>query len=224
MTKLANHKAPTANRLPAILPASLGVLILLMPLALFSPTPSSPARTEGREPPASVSESPASPTADWWAAVQEDLRRREYHATWQESPLSPGGTAPSTELTATSTRGGRTGGYQAPNRAQNLRIGFYPTGIRIIERTTVHPTWTWGLALTGFGRGEPSQRPPEVEPILQANRVEYRRGPITEWYVNDEHGLEQVFQISSLKSQISNLESQLVLRLVPTGDLSTGFR
>ena len=225
MTKLANHQLPTANRLPA----SLGVLILLMPLALFSPTPSSPARTvstdtEGRKLPASVSESPASPTADWWAAVQEDLRRREYHATWQESPLFPGGPAPSTGLTATSTRGGtrggRAGGYQAPNRAQNLRIGFYPTGIRIVERTTVHPTWTWGLALTGFGRGEPSQNLSEAAPILQANRVEYRRGPITEWYVNDEHGLEQAFQISNPKAQSPKPESQLVLRLVPTGDLS----
>jgi hypothetical protein len=144
---------------------------------------------------------------DWWAAVQEDVRRREYHVTWQESPLSPGEPAPSAGL--------RAGGYQAPNRAQNLRIGFYPAGIRIVPRTPTQPFpwqgegggggWTWGLALTGLGHGEAQRPVAEAMPIPEANRVEYRRGSITEWYVNDQHGLEQGFQIPNLQSPIPNL-------------------
>ncbi len=248
----ANGQSPAANRqrlpppdarvrLLAILRASLGILILLPLLALFPPMPPSLERAEGREQPALAPESPASrppsvpptggegrPTggkgghADWWTAVQEDLRRREYYVTWQESPLFPGGLASSAGLSA--------GGYQAPNRAQNLRIGFYPTGIHVVPRTPTQPSpwqgegegggWTWVLALTGFGRGEPPQRLPEATPIPQANRVEYRRGPITEWYVNDGHGLEQGLRISKPKPPIPNLQSPIVLGLTLTGDLT----
>ena len=209
-------------RLLTILRAYLGVLVLLLPLALFPPTLSSMERTEGRGTPASAPELPASHVAGWWTTVQEDLRRREYHVTWQEASLSPGGPVASTGL--------RAGGYQAPNRAQNLRIGFYSTGIRVVPRTPTQPSpwqgegegggWTWGLALTGLGRGE-AQRPiTEVAPIPETNRVEYRRGPVTEWYVNDEHGLEQGFQISKPKSQSPNLQSPIVLELALTGDLT----
>ena len=34
-----------------------------------------------------------------------------------------------------------------------------------------------------------------VEPEVNGNRVEYRRGPLVEWYVNDERGLEQGFTL-----------------------------
>jgi hypothetical protein len=193
------------NRLPTILRACLGVLLLLTPLALFPPASHS---SQTSDPQSQIS-NPRS--YDWWAAVQEDVRCREYHVTWQESSLSPGEPAPWAGLRAT--------GYQAPNRAQNLRIGFYPAGIRIVPRTATQPApwqgegegggWTWGLALTGLGHGE-AQRPiAEVAPIPKANRVEYRRGSITEWYVNDEHGLEQGFQIPNPKSQIPNPKSQI---------------
>jgi len=173
--------------------------------------------------------------AGWWTAVQEDLRRREYHIAWQESPLFPDGPGPSARLTATSsatspatsTRGGRAGpsarlragGYQAPNRAHNLRIGFYPTGIRVVERTAMHPTWSWGLALTSLGQGELLRQLPEATPVPQANRVEYQRDPVTEWYINDERGLEQTIQISNPQPPTSNLQPPIVLELALTGDL-----
>jgi len=187
--------------------------------------------------------------AGWWTAVQEDLRRREYHIAWQESPLFPDGPGPSAGLTATSsatspatsTRGGRAGpsarlragGYQAPNRAHNLRIGFYPTGIRVVERTVMHPTWSWGLALTSLGQGELLRQLPEATPVPQANRVEYQRDPVTEWYINDERGLEQTIQISNPQPPTSNLQPPtpnpqpptsnlqppIVLELALTGDL-----
>ncbi|MDY6877293.1 MAG: integrin alpha [Chloroflexota bacterium] len=211
------------NRLLTILRTCLGVLLLLMPLSLFPPRSHSSPISNLQSPILNLR------SYDWWTAVQEDVRHREYYITWQESPLSPGGPAPSAGLMA--------GGYQAPNRAQNLRFGFYPAGIRIVPRTPTPPSprqgqgegggWTCGLALTGLGRGEAPQPVAEAMPIPEANRVEYRRGPITEWYVNDQHGLEQGFQIPNPKSQtpnlqspISNLQPPTVLELALTGDLT----
>jgi len=188
--------------------------------AVFRPPSVPPTAGEGslgaltapRFPPVPLTEEDGS--TGWWADVQEDLRRREYHVTWQESPLFPGIPA----------------GYQAPNRAQNLRIGFYPSAVLFVPRTPAQPSpwqgegegegWTWGLTLTGYGRGEPLRQLPEATPNPQTNRVEYRRGPITEWYVNDEHGLEQTFQISNPKPQTPNLQSPIVLELTLTGDLT----
>ncbi len=57
---------------------------------------------------------------------------------------------------------------------------------------------------------------------VKGSRVEYRRGDLTEWYVNDERGLEQGFTIASPPVRIPNGEeaSLLVLQLAVTGDLS----
>jgi len=45
---------------------------------------------------------------DWWSRVQEDIRRSEYHVTWQDFTCLDDVPA----------------AYQAPNRAQNLRTYF----------------------------------------------------------------------------------------------------
>jgi hypothetical protein len=186
-TRLTN---PT-HRLLAI---SFSALALLSALALFHAAPSLADEWSG--PPTSAHNSPASHAADWWAAVQADLRRQEYHVTWQESPLAPGASA----------------GYQAPNRAHNLRIGFNPTGIRLVERAAVCPTWSTDIALIGFGSLGHVRPVAAAELVVSGNRVTYRRGSLTEWYVNDERGLEQGFRIS-------NPKPQTVLELSLGGDL-----
>ncbi|MDY7076464.1 MAG: integrin alpha [Chloroflexota bacterium] len=150
--------------------------------------------------------------------MQEDLRRREYRITWQESPLLPD----------------ESGGYQAPNRAHNLRVGFYPAGIHIVPRTTAHSadseqahlsswqweeedkggSWTFGLALTGFeheGRATPVYTPTIS---VHENHVTYQRGSLTESYTNDQNGLEQEFQIPNLQPPIT-LELGLIGDLIP---------
>lgn len=63
-------------------------------------------------------------SADWWATVQEDIRRSEYHVTWQDHTHLP-------NLPAA---------YQAPNRAHNLRTYFTLAGIRAIPRTESEPS------------------------------------------------------------------------------------
>ena len=58
-------------------------------------------------------------------------------------------------------------------------------------------SWSWHIALSGFGySGQAS--PITVKPQLSVdkNRVEYEYSPqLTEWYINDERGLEQGFTI-----------------------------
>jgi hypothetical protein len=84
--------------------------------------------------------------------------------------------------------------YQAPNRAQNLRTYFTPDGIRAIPRTG-STAWEWGLTLTGYGYEGAIQPVAPATLSADGDRVEYHRGSLTEWYVNDERGLEQGFTL-----------------------------
>jgi hypothetical protein len=164
--------------------------------------------TSNLQPPTSNSQSPP-----WWTAVQEELAHQEYHVTWQESPPISGEPLPSSQHPA--------GVYQAPNRAQNLRSSFYPTGVWVVERTAPTPPWTFGLALVGFGRGETAATLPPATLSVQQNRVAYRRSPLTESYLNDESGLEQTIEIPNTQYPIPNTNPspQILLELALTGDL-----
>ena len=149
---------------------------------------------------------PEGASAGWWASVQEDIGKSEYQVTWQDHTYLA-------DLPAA---------YQAPNRAHNLRTYFAPDGIRAIPRTG-DDAWEWGLTLTGYGYQGAVQ--PVVRATLSADRdrVEYRRGDLTEWYVNEERGLEQGFTIDappSLGTSEGDGAGYLVLELVVTGDLS----
>ena len=122
-------------------------------------------------------------SADWWATVQEDIRRSEYNVTWQEQNYLA-------DLPAA---------YQAPNRAHNLRTYFAPAGPVVIPRVwneaTADPPWRWALRLVAWGR-EGAQLPvPTASLQVQENLGEYRREGLVEGYRNGEAGLEQSFTI-----------------------------
>ena len=70
------------------------------------------------------------------------------------------------------------------------------------------------------GVSERPERPASLS--AEGDRVEYRRGGLTEWYVNDERGLEQGFTIDAPPVGVSGDEGAgyLVLELAVTGDLS----
>jgi len=135
--------------------------------------------------------------ADWWAQVQEDISRSEYHVTWQKR----------TSLANLPEA------YQAPNRAHNLRTYFTDDGIRVIPRTG-EAAWEWGLKLASYGRVGYLQSPIVTKPTANGNRIEYRRGDLTEWYVNDARGLEQGFTLHHPPpSQGENIGVQVDLRI-----------
>ena len=149
---------------------------------------------------------PEGASAGWWATVQEDIGRSEYQVTRQDR----------TYLT------GLSAAYQAPNRAHNLRTYFTPTEVRIIPRTGDGAAWEWGLTLTGYGYEGAIQPVAPASLSTEGNRIEYRRGDLTEWYVNDDRGIEQGFTIAAPPVSTSRGEGAgyLVLEMALTGDLT----
>ncbi|WP_168205823.1 MBG domain-containing protein [Geobacter sp. FeAm09] len=79
------------------------------------------------------------------------------------------------------------GGYQLKSVKQELAAQFRADGAVVSG---------WRLSLCGIGRGDERQALPSASPEAKANRVEYRRGDVTEWYVNGPLGLEQGFTLS----------------------------
>jgi FG-GAP repeat protein len=77
----------------------------------------------------------------------------------------------------------------------------------------------WSLTLAAYGRGGERTALPRVSPTAVANRVEYRRGPISEWYVNGPIGLEQGFTIEA-PAPPADASGPLTLALVTSGDLT----
>jgi hypothetical protein len=153
-------------------------------------------------------------STDWWTGVQENIRQSEYHVTWQDHTYLPGVPA----------------AYQAPNRAHDLRTYFASDGLTIIPRIlsseeSATPSWHWGLCLVAWGGAESLQPVDAAILYADANRIEYRRGELTEWYVNDERGLEQGFTITRPPQQVSLAQrtvdgENLVMELALTGDLT----
>ena len=78
------------------------------------------------------------------------------------------------------------------------------------------------MTLTGYGYEGAIQPVAPATLSVDGNRVEYHRGGMTEWYVNDGRGLEQGFTISSRPAAILGGEGKnnLVLELAVSGDLT----
>ncbi len=115
----------------------------------------------------------------WWSTVRKEISAEEYRVTWQDRTFL--------EDIASA--------WHAPNRAHGFRTYFTDDGIRVIPRTEEAPSWEWGLSLVGYGRGGtlwPASGA-RLSPI--ENRIDYDRGGIVEWYVNDPRGLEQGFTL-----------------------------
>jgi hypothetical protein len=146
--------------------------------------------------------------AGWWATVEENIRRAEYHVTWQEHTYLADVT---------------TGAYQAPNRAQNLRTYFSAEGLVVIPRVWPEagetPPWRWELTLTAWGRASTLKAVPAADLQAQDNRIEYQHGGLAEWYVNDENGLEQGFSLAAPPAGTPTGEP-LQLDLLIGGDLA----
>ncbi|MBL8152763.1 MAG: hypothetical protein JNM70_01165 [Anaerolineae bacterium] len=85
--------------------------------------------------------------------------------------------------------------YVAANPAQHLALQFTPAGVVI--RPEDHPLGAspWTMQLLGYGADAAPEAPVPAERVVSGNRIEYRRGQMTEWYVNGPLGLEQGFTL-----------------------------
>jgi FG-GAP repeat protein len=89
--------------------------------------------------------------------------------------------------------------WSAPNRAHDLRVTVDDRGVEVVSRSRgdrgEDGGWRLRLSLSGLGRA------PAIDPVGEAtisagaHRAELRRADLSEWYINDDKGLEQGFTI-----------------------------
>jgi hypothetical protein len=109
------------------------------------------------------------------------------------------------------------GGLQSGNARHQLAAEFTATGVAVH-----HGGESIRLALQGYGYAGDLTPVRDVVPTPSDNRVEYHRGPLTEWYVNGPAGLEQGFTLAAppnrAKGQRANKPLQIALSL--SGDFA----
>jgi hypothetical protein len=102
--------------------------------------------------------------------------------------------------------------FRMDNPGQGLSAEFSADGMQVSAGEH-----SWGLALDGYGYGDVLQPLPAVDPISRDNRIEYSRGPLTEWYLNGPFGLEQGFTLAKPPAVMTG--GPLTLALSQVGDL-----
>ena len=135
------------------------------------------------------------------------------------------------------------GGYLAHNPSNRQRIAFRDGGLTVSalpappakpappagsaaqpvanSAPTPAPDWRWGLRLQSYGTPQAVEPVADAEVQVNGSRLEYRRGPITEWYENRPAGLEQGF---TLERPPTPADSALVLVLTVQGDLQPDWQ
>ena len=142
-------------------------------------------------------EPPAGLSREDWGQIRGFLEKGRYHAASVTTPSEPPV-------------------LRASNPEQGYVTSFRPEGIEIASRPVPGTDWRLGVRVTGFGH-EGDVRPlPAASPVAENERVEYRRGPVTEWYENRPAGLEQGFTIADPGTRQSR---PLVLAMAVEGEL-----
>jgi hypothetical protein len=106
------------------------------------------------------------------------------------------------------------GGLNAGNAAQGLDVHFSVKSVDVRSSGA-----NWQLSFRGYGYGDVVKETSAVVPQPGANRVEYRRGSLTEWYVNGPIGVEQGFTISERPGKVTG--QPLTIALSVSGDWRT---
>jgi hypothetical protein len=99
-------------------------------------------------------------------------------------------------------------GYRIGNPQHGFSADFVSSGVSLRAGDN-----HWSLTFRGYGCGDRLKLVPGTTPLADANRVEYRRGPLTEWYVNGPMGLEQGFTFSRQPSVASHEPLTLAFRM-----------
>jgi len=116
------------------------------------------------------------------------------------------------------TRATRTHGYGCSNPAQDFEAAFSGAGVDLKPRGPSARPLPWRMSLRGYGYGEQMQPVAAAELLVRDNRIEYQRGPLTEWYINERQGLEQGFTLAAPPAGRAS-GKPLVLRLGMSGVL-----
>ncbi len=98
--------------------------------------------------------------------------------------------------------------WRLDNARHGLRAGFTAEGVEVQSGAA-----RFELRLTGLGRGARVEAPSPATPEAKANRIEYRRSGLTEWYVNGPLGLEQGFTLDRPPARATGEALTLALKL-----------
>jgi hypothetical protein len=99
-------------------------------------------------------------------------------------------------------------GLRGENPRQVLTTEFTRKGAEVRGHSL-----RWALETRGYGYGSALHPVKAVDPVVKANRVEYRRDGITEWYENGPLGLEQGFALAHPPGKANGQPLTLELRL-----------
>ena len=110
--------------------------------------------------------------------------------------------------------------FEANNRRHKMRTVFDRESVRVIP--TDGTKWQWGLKLRAYGYEGSTHAPQGAELKAVDNRLEYRRGDLVEWYINDGRGLEQGFTLSEQPGKRSDRD--LLIELEFDGSLSPDWK
>jgi formylmethanofuran dehydrogenase subunit D len=102
----------------------------------------------------------------------------------------------------------RSGGFKAQNPQHKLAAAFSSEGVAVRGENI-----SWRIVLSGYGYGVVLTSSQPAAPRAKLNRVEYRRGSLTEWYVNGPAGLEQGFTITKSPGQANHQPLTIALAL-----------
>ena len=125
------------------------------------------------------------------------------------------------QSTISGALGKRISGYDAIRLANHVRAENPQDGLSTDftgDGVTVHShAATWGMHVSAYGHGDILKAAAAATPEVDANQVQYRRGDLTEWYLNGPLGLEQGFTLGQRFGR-STLGS-LVIELTLSGNL-----
>jgi hypothetical protein len=116
--------------------------------------------------------------------------------------------------------GSAPGHYRAWNRPQRLRAEFGTNGVFLIRNGQPgQPAVCGRLVFQSYGYGQTLKTAANPTLSVAGNRIEYHRGPLTEWYVNDRRGVEQGFTLKQRPKKSMNA-GPLCLEMTLDGELT----
>jgi hypothetical protein len=104
-------------------------------------------------------------------------------------------------------------GFRGDNPRHALVAEFTRGGAKVCSKNL-----RWGLETRGYGYGDALHPVKAVAPQAKANRVEYRREGVTEWYENGPLGLEQGLTLVHPPEKVNG--QALTVELALSGDLA----
>jgi uncharacterized repeat protein (TIGR01451 family) len=150
-------------------------------------------------PTAPTSNSPAGLSPREWDEIRGLVQRGRYHAAPVRRPGEPSV-------------------LEASNPEQGYVTSFRREGIELASGGASGDGWRLAVRVAGYGRRGEVRPLPGAEPVADEERVEYQRGPVSEWYANRPGGLEQGFTIA--EAPPGDTGGPLAIELATDGDLS----